>query len=200
MKALTLVQTVCKSWNRHKWSWLLAICLLIAVTFTVVMWILNKEFPTNVGFLVIGGLITTITSLVSERIKRPSQARDLARALYMELADRVARCCFDCEVPWNNYLSAPEKMNSFRLRKFSPIPPVIYSSTAGQVAILEDDAPQAPQAIIRFYFRLGRGDVTSRTSLLKASATTKTFRPKMSAFSRNERIRLLSRDSTRFRR
>lgn len=97
------MQTVCKSWNRHKWSWVLAICLLIAVTFTVVMWILNKEFPTNVGFLVIGGLITTITSLVSERIRRPSQARDLARALYMELADRVARCCFDCEAPWHNY-------------------------------------------------------------------------------------------------
>jgi hypothetical protein len=42
-------------------------------------------------------------------------------------------------------------MTSFRLRKFAPVPPLIYTSTAGQLALLENGAPQA---LIKFYFRL----------------------------------------------
>jgi hypothetical protein len=145
-----------KFWRRNKGLCLLAILMFVALVFSIAMMARN-DFLTNVGFLVLGSLLAIFTTLFSEAIKRPAQARDLARALYEELADRVARCCFDCEAPWSEYLdinndeSAFANMDSFRLRKFSPESPVIYSSTASQLAILENDAPQA---LIKFYFRL----------------------------------------------
>lgn len=129
----------------------LGIAMLIALIFSIVMmW--KSDFLTNVGFLVLGALIAVFTTLLSDAVKRPAQARDLARALYEELADRAARCCIDCEAPWHDYLQMnnchPGNMDSFRLRKFTPSAPIIYQSTAVQLAILEDDAPQA---LIKFY-------------------------------------------------
>jgi len=145
-----------KSWRRNRELLLLAILMVVALVFSIAMMARN-DFLTNVGFLVLGSLLAIFTTLFSEAIKRPAQARDLARALYEELADRVARCCFDCEAPWSEYLdrnnenSAFANMDPFRLRKFSPGSPIIYLSTASQLAILENDAPQA---LIKFYFRL----------------------------------------------
>jgi len=142
--------------RRNRELVLLAILMVVALVFSIAMMARN-DFLTNVGFLVLGSLLAIFTTLLSEAIKRPARARDLARALYEELADRVARCCFDYEAPWseyldkNNYDSAFKTMGTFRLRKFSPGPPIIYSSTASQLAILENDAPQA---LIKFYFRL----------------------------------------------
>jgi len=128
--------------------------MVIALIFSLVM-MSRSDFLTNVGFLVLGALVATFASLLSEAAKRPAQARDLARALYEELTDRVARCCIDCEAPWHKYLDinncVPGNMGSFRLRKFSPVTPIIYSSTAGQLAMLENEAPQA---LIKFYYCL----------------------------------------------
>jgi hypothetical protein len=147
-------ETLLNSWKRHTLVWWFGLCAPVALTFAIAM-ILAGGFLTNVGFLVIGGLITVMTGLINDKIKRPSQTRDLARALYVELAERVARCCFDCEAPWNKYLNpnnyALGAMDSFRLRKFSPIQPIIYTSTAGQLAMLEG---KSPQALIQFYYRL----------------------------------------------
>lgn len=137
-----------KFWTRNKELGWLMVAMVIALIFSITM-ISKSDFLTNVGFLVLGALIAIFTTLLGDVAKRPAQARDLARALYEELADRVARCCFDCEVPWSDYLdrnnenSAFANMDSFRLRKFSPGSPIIYSSTASQLAILENDAPQA---------------------------------------------------------
>lgn len=115
--------------------------------------IAKSDFLTNVGFLVLGTLIAIFTTILSERIRRPAQGRDLAQTLYEELADRVARCCFDYEAPWQSYLSigVPGSMSSFRLRKFSPEPPIVFPAVASQLAILEGGAPQA---LIRFYYCL----------------------------------------------
>ncbi|MBI2294487.1 MAG: hypothetical protein HYU76_00235 [Betaproteobacteria bacterium] len=125
--------------------------MVIALLFSVAM-ISRSDFLTNVGFLVLGALIAMFTTLLGDAAKRPAQARDLARALYEELADRAARCCIDCEAPWHEYLDinncSPGNMDSFRLRKFAPSAPIIYQSTAGHLAILENDAPQA---LIKFY-------------------------------------------------
>ena len=156
---MAYLQTITRLWTvmprrQHKEWWLLAVALVMASAFSVAM-IAQGDFLANVGFLVLGALIAVLTVLLGDTVKRPAQARDLARALFQELADRVARCCFDCERPWNKYVDSnncvPGNMDSFRLRKFAPIPPIIYSSTASQLALLSGDAPQA---LIQFYYRL----------------------------------------------
>lgn len=132
----------------------LVLFLIIAFAFAIAM-ILKGDFLANVGFLVIGAIIAVVAVLIADAVKRPAQARDLGRALHAELSDRVARCCSDCEHPWHAYLNSnnyhPGEMDSVRLRKFSPVPPVIYPSTANQIAILKGNAPEA---LIQFYYRL----------------------------------------------
>jgi hypothetical protein len=143
-----------RTMTRNRWLCLLGVFAFVSLVFAIAMFRIS-DFLTNVGFLVCGALLSMTTVLLSDRIKRPMQARELARALYVELADRVARCCFDCEAPWNAYLDPNFNklgdMDSFRLRKFSPIEPVIYLATASEIAVLEGGAPQA---LIQFYYRL----------------------------------------------
>lgn len=81
------------------------------------------------------------------------QVHNLARSLHAELADRVARCCYDFEAPYKAYyFKTPDKpRDSFAIRKFVPAPPVIYPAIAAQISILGN---QAPTAVIQFYFRL----------------------------------------------
>lgn len=139
-----------KACIRNRTALLYSTLSLVALMFALVL-IARNDFLTNVGFLVLGALIAVWTTLLSEELKRPRQARDLARALYEELADRVARCCFDFEAPWQTYAVRPEGMGTFRLRKFSPEPPIVFPATAGQLALLGNEAPQA---LIRFYYCL----------------------------------------------
>jgi len=62
-------------------------------------WLLasNDGREANGGFLLLGTFVVILTTLLSGRIRRATQRRDLANRLYVELADRVARCCFDME-------------------------------------------------------------------------------------------------------
>lgn len=133
----------------------LKLWLGIALIFGLAMYALDQSFAANVAFLVAGALVATITQLVSESGRRIQQGRDLARALYEELANRVARCVFDFELPWEKWVDektcAPNEVDLVRLRKFIPVPPTIYPATASQLALLEGSAPQA---IIRFYVAL----------------------------------------------
>ena len=105
----------------------------------------------KLGFLFFGALITFLSVFVIDDTKRAIQATDLARALYEELANRVARCLFDFERPWEKWIDGPVEIDVLRLRKFMPAPPVIYPATASQIALLGNGAPQA---IINFYARL----------------------------------------------
>ncbi len=78
----------------------------------------------------------------------------LARALHVELSEFVARCCFDFEFPWGQYLKekhAAGEMDHFRLNKFVPASPMIYEATASQIARLNGTAPQC---LIQFYYRV----------------------------------------------
>lgn len=142
------------SLGRYREWWGLILFLVIAFGFAIAL-ILKSDSLANVGFLVVGAVISVVAVLIADAVKRPAQARDLARALHAELSNRVARCCFDCEQPWHAYLDSdnyhPGQMDSVRLRKFAPLPAVIYPSTANQIAMLKGDAPQA---LIQFYYRL----------------------------------------------
>jgi hypothetical protein len=111
----------------------------------------TRGWEVNAGFLILGALLTTTTVVLSDAIKRISQGRDLARALYVELANRVARCCYDYEVPWQRFGGEQKVVASGRVRKFAPFEPIIYPSTASAIALLMSDAPQR---LIQFYVHL----------------------------------------------
>jgi hypothetical protein len=149
MRALIRIQRWAKDWQIA-----LAILFVLCCVFAALL-LARNDWVTNVGFLVVGALIAVITTLLSERFKRETLSRDLARSLYLELADRVARCCWDSETPWSawldlNYCQANE-VDSFRLRKFLPDRPIIFEASASQLAIL---GGEAPQAMLKFYYRL----------------------------------------------
>ena len=119
-------------------------------------WLLPRnDWLTNVGFLVLGGLVATLTALLSEQVRRSQLRQDLAQSLYVELVDRVARCCFDIEAPWAPYLDRAiceaSEMTRFRLRKFTPAEPVVYVACAPQLAVL---GAGPAQALARFYYHL----------------------------------------------
>ena len=56
----------------------------------------------NTGFLLFGALLAVVATLMMGWLKRAGDEADLARAIHTELADRVARCCFDYEAPWKD--------------------------------------------------------------------------------------------------
>ena len=133
----------------------LVIAMAIAVAFAIAMLHLEDSILANVAFFVAGGLLITIVELVRDAIRRPIQARDLARAIYGELANRVARCVFDFEDPWERWLHekncGPTEVDILRLRKFIPVSPIIYPATCTQFGLLSG---RTIQAIIRFYVTL----------------------------------------------
>jgi hypothetical protein len=110
-----------------------------------------EGYLANVAFLVIGALLGIYPAFIIEERRRREEKQQLEKALFHELANRVGRCCFDFEDPWSNYLTRPESMDVFRLRKFVPEPPVIFPSVGARIALLEDEAAQA---LIDFYVAL----------------------------------------------
>ena len=126
---------------------------VIAIGFSIILIATGGDLA-SVGFLVLGALVAAASGLISEEVRRPTQARDLAHALHIELADRVARCCFDSEWPWNKYSDEDKaniEMTPFRVRKFIPNEPIVYRASANQLGLLPKGAATA---IIHFYNRL----------------------------------------------
>jgi len=115
----------------------------------------RPDYVGNVGFLILGALIAIFSVILVDEYKREAQATDLARALYEELANRVARCCFDFETPWERWVELanckPNEVNVIRLRGFIPFSPIVYPATASHIALLNDDSQQA---LITFYATL----------------------------------------------
>lgn len=103
---------------------------------------------TNIGFLVIGALVGIIPVFWIDETKRQREAQNLALAIYQELANRVARCCYDFEIPWCALLQKPTQRQVFDVRKFYPVTPVVYQSAGVSIAILDR---AAIQKVIIFY-------------------------------------------------
>lgn len=117
---------------------------------------LADENPTrsNTGFLVFGALLAVVATLLAGWFNRPIAATDLARGIHVELADRVARCCFDYEEPWAQFdppAANAAGMDVDRLRRFASFPPIIYPAAAAQLSLLPGDALQT---LLKFYYRL----------------------------------------------
>ena len=111
----------------------------------------KPDYFGNVGFLVVGVLTGIYPVFLIEEMRRGREAKNLAKALFQEFANRVGRCCFDFEDPWHHYLRQPVNMDVFRLRKFVAESPVIFPSVGAKIALLDD---HAAQALIDFYVSL----------------------------------------------
>ncbi len=140
-----------RGWWRRNGRWVLF--WSVWVFFFIVAGVLatKQEWISNVGFLILGALVAVGSSVFSDVLNRPREQRDLARALYEELADRVARCCVDFERMWEKCIFSPENMPRFRVSKCVPVPPIVYPACAGRIGLLGGDAAQA---LIQFYYRL----------------------------------------------
>jgi hypothetical protein len=141
-------------YSRNKAKLSLGAAILFAAA---LCWFLlaRNDWLTNVAFLVLGALVAVLTTILSEEVRRKTSVDDPAGALYVELADKVAKCCFDMEAPWQHYLDLKKcegsGMDPLRLQKFSPGRPIIFEACASQIAIL---GTERAQALIQFYYRL----------------------------------------------
>jgi hypothetical protein len=103
------------------------------------------------GNLLMGSGIGFGATFAVEIWRRQQQARDLGAALYHELANRVARCCYDFEIPWSGHWVSPQRMNRFGIGKFAPDPPTVFAANADKLALFGD---KVPAAMLAFYYRL----------------------------------------------
>ncbi|NOT38922.1 MAG: hypothetical protein HOP13_00350 [Alphaproteobacteria bacterium] len=153
------------------YGWMAIALLLLGALSLYLIFGRIDGMQVNAGFLLLGLVAGTFVSLAVEIAKRPIQARDLARALHVELAEFVARCCFDFENPWQKLFANDHKsteMHQLRLSKFIPETPIVYESTANQLALLKGSAPQA---LVQFYYRVAawRRDASNMALSLRAA-------------------------------
>jgi hypothetical protein len=57
----------------------LGLAFVVATTFALSMLTGGDSFRANIGFLLMGGLLAVAVPLLAEQMRRPQQARDLAR-------------------------------------------------------------------------------------------------------------------------
>lgn len=121
-----------------------AAIFLIAIIFIVVAWLTESSFLINTAFLLLGGLLPIFATLWIDYNAQKARGTHLARVLHAELADLVARCCYDFEAPWCKVWGPGplvERFDAVRLRKFAPHRPVTFPTVAGDLAILGENAP-----------------------------------------------------------
>lgn len=140
-------------WRRRYWRATVVTAAAVVILAYSLFMMLRDEWKANTGFLVFGALLAVLATLMMAWLQRASDEADLARAIHTELADRIARCCFDYEEPWGRYDREDfvGSTDSNRLRRFAPFPPIIYPAVAGEIAMLPDEALQC---LMKFYFRL----------------------------------------------
>jgi len=126
---------------------LLALGLALALRF---LWS-EIEWANTLGNVIVGAILALGASTYIEKQKREQLVDDLSIALYHELANRVARCCFDFENPWSRDWTTPRNRGVFGVTKFIPQPPTVFDGNADKLALL---GPEVPAAMMAFYFRL----------------------------------------------
>lgn len=136
-------------WRAHK-GFLIVLGVIVVAA---LMMTIKKGNSRDVGIFILGGAFSIGTAFLLEEFKRTTKTQDTALALHVELSQLIARCCFDFQAPWSSYYKNQTfgGMYAERVRKFSPNTPVIYPSTAADVALLPRNAAQA---LVEFYGRL----------------------------------------------
>jgi hypothetical protein len=130
--------------NKSSLFWLVVV-FFVDIIFIAFVWYRGDNVSTNTGFLVLGALLSMLPFYLIEREKRSLRVKELARVLHVELADLVARCCYDSESPWCHFWAPNANVppnNVLWLRKFAPHRPLIFPAVAGELALLKGNAPQ----------------------------------------------------------
>ncbi len=113
----------------------------------------SSVFATLVG-VVVGGLLAYQLGKRLDANRRKQEAEDVTVSLYVEIADRAARCVNDYIEPWRRFegKSRPsDPMPTSRVGKFRPMNPVVLPPLASKLALVR---PEALIPTLRFYFRL----------------------------------------------
>jgi hypothetical protein len=117
----------------------------------VVAFLATSSALQSLGNILVGAGLALGATYFVEEAKRSRLAKDLAIAIYHELANRAARCCYDFESPWSRYLEKPHELSRFTVAKFLPQAPTVFEANADKLALL---GVTVPAALIAFYFRL----------------------------------------------
>ena len=72
--------------------WAYGILLVAAAAFLAT---LRTDYFANFGFLVVGVVLGIYPAFFIEENRRKREAKTIAISTHYELANRVARCCFD---------------------------------------------------------------------------------------------------------
>lgn len=95
------------------------------------------------------GVINYFTTTRHDSRRREREIADLKTSIYIEIADRAARCVSDYLNPWQNLKA--KNLSAERVGKFRPIDPVVFRGNAGKLGLL---GAEAVIAVTQFYFRL----------------------------------------------
>ena len=115
------------------------------------------EWVRGLVSVLLGAGIAFLAVIIHDFRRRNAEARDVAGALYQEIADRAARCCLDFYKSWQGHLIDPNAQTGKkrfclkRLLKFRPADPVVYPDLGIKMALLK---PGVASPVIHFYFRL----------------------------------------------
>jgi len=89
---------------------------------------------------IVGGTISFWATEVQERNRRKNDLADVTASLYVEIADRSARCLGDYLYPWYRYETQSKielrKENAAWVGKFRPVNPVVYPGVAAKIGLL----------------------------------------------------------------
>jgi hypothetical protein len=105
----------------------------------------------QLGSILLGAGLALGAAFTIENWKRYRLTKDLASALYYELANRVARCWIDFDAPWAAHWHQPPRVDRFAVSKFLPEPWTIFKANADKIALFP---VEVPAALMGFYFRL----------------------------------------------
>lgn len=118
---------------------------------------LDSPWWTGLAGITLGTVLAALFSLTRDFLQKRSEAQDVATTIHAELADRIARCCFDYEVPFLTYtypLQADLKERTKEdVVKFRPTDPVIYPTVGAKMALL---GPEVRNSVMQFYSSLDR--------------------------------------------
>jgi len=107
---------------------------------------------TGIIGTVVGGAIGFFGSAYHERKRREREVADLKASIYVEIADRVARCINDYLRPWRDWKpTGADPITAERIAKFRPTDPVVFTGGAGKLGLIPANSLLA---VTQFYFRL----------------------------------------------
>jgi hypothetical protein len=123
----------------------------VAALLLALVWIATPGLIGEAGYLLLGAMLSTVPMFLIEEFRSREESVELTRAISIELARNIARCCFDFEAPWKGHLAAQGPLRVRDLQKFTPQPPVIFQGAGSKIAKLPGTASRSVISYYHFY-------------------------------------------------